>query len=594
MTHKTLPSAAAWWIFRKDVRLLWPLAVVFIGLEILLNVLTCLPLPYDANTGSRVEIGLTALAIMLIWALLVTLIVQQDPLPGSNQDWVVRPIRRADLLFGKVLSAIILIHVPIFLTVTTACAITGFSFGQILPAALLDNLYMACVITMPVMAIAAVTRTVLEALLTALGVALGVALAFVLYTFIHRLLFHSLPETGIAVWHEVIWVGGLVSVLLIALTGIATLLISYGWRKVWFAKILFGCGIIVAAAALVLPWRLAYVVQQWLSPAPLARVVSLSFAPDAAPVLKQRNPEWTELMLRYTPKQNLPLIPSEAIEGIILPRAVRIVLPFKVTGVPENTFLHGDRVVLRITGPRGGVHRGSGWNFDLKVPKPGASLLGVAINIPKGLYEKLAHRPVNLRVEFALTLMRPRAFVLGIPSEARLPGLGRCAIRERAGTMGTIADVACMRVGLEPCITAAFDPSSGGGLMGDELLHCPLDYEPALLQRARQPINHFEVKVLPLVFGAAAGRTRFSVSTSHITLSEYLPLAHFMRSVALQDVDLANWRYRPKTPSAATRIPTSAIAFAGYSRAMKHGSLPGRSTPISAARKRLAPEGIPR
>ena len=562
MSHKTLPSAAAWWIFRKDVRLLWPLAVSFVALEILLNVLVSLPLPYDASAGSRVEIGLTALATLLIWALLVTLIVQQDPLPGSNQDWVVRPIRRADLLFGKVLSFIILIHVPIFLTVTAACVITGFTFGQILPAALLGNLYLACAVTMPVMAIAAVTRTVLEALLTALGVAFGVALAFVLYFFIHRLLFQSPPETGIAVWHEVIWVGGLVSVLLIALTGIATLLLSYGWRKALLAKILFSCGIIAAATALLLPWRLAYVVQQWLSPAPLARVVSLAFAPDAAPALKQRNPEWTELMLRYTPKQNLPLIPSESIEGIILPRAVRIVLPFKATGVPAGTILHGDHVALRITGPRGVVYRGSGWNFDLEVHKPGASLLGVAINIPKRLYEQLAHRPVNVRLEFALTLMRTRGFVLRIPSEARLPGLGRCAIREQAGAMGPIADVACMRVGLEPCITAAFDPSSGGGLMGDELLHCPLDYEPALLQRARQPINHFEVKVWPLVFGAAAGRTRFSVSTSHITLSEYLPLAHFMRIIALQDVDLANWRYRPKTRGTAAWVPSpSALRY---------------------------------
>ncbi len=562
MSHKTLPSAAAWWIFRKDVRLLWPLAVSFVALEILLNVLVSLPLPYDASAGSRVEIGLTALATLLIWALLVTLIVQQDPLPGSNQDWVVRPIRRADLLFGKVLSFIILIHVPIFLTVTAACVITGFTFGQILPAALLGNLYLACAVTMPVMAIAAVTRTVLEALLTALGVAFGVALAFVLYFFIHRLLFQSPPDTGIAVWHEVIWVGGLVSVLLIALTGIATLLLSYGWRKALLAKILFSCGIIAAATALLLPWRLAYVVQQWLSPAPLARVVSLAFAPDAAPALKQRNPEWTELMLRYTPKQNLPLIPSESIEGIILPRAVRIVLPFKATGVPAGTILHGDHVALRITGPRGVVYRGSGWNFDLEVHKPGASLLGVAINIPKRLYEQLAHRPVNVRLEFALTLMRTRGFVLRIPSEARLPGLGRCAIREQAGAMGPIADVACMRVGLEPCITAAFDPSSGGGLMGDELLHCPLDYEPALLQRARQPINHFEVKVWPLVFGAAAGRTRFSVSTSHITLSEYLPLAHFMRIIALQDVDLANWRYRPKTRGTAAWVPSpSALRY---------------------------------
>lgn len=562
MSHKTLPSAAAWWIFRKDVRLLWPLAVSFVALEILLNVLVSLPLPYDASAGSRVEIGLTALATLLIWALLVTLIVQQDPLPGSNQDWVVRPIRRADLLFGKVLSFIILIHVPIFLTVTAACVITGFTFGQILPAALLGNLYLACAVTMPVMAIAAVTRTVLEALLTALGVAFGVALAFVLYFFIHRLLFQSPPETGIAVWHEVIWVGGLVSVLLIALTGIATLLLSYGWRNALLAKILFSCGIIAAATALLLPWRLAYVVQQWLSPAPLARVVSLAFAPDAAPALKQRNPEWTELMLRYTPKQNLPLIPSESIEGIILPRAVRIVLPFKATGVPAGTILHGDHVALRITGPRGVVYRGSGWNFDLEVHKPGASLLGVAINIPKRLYEQLAHRPVNVRLEFALTLMRTRGFVLRIPSEARLPGLGRCAIREQAGAMGPIADVACMRVGLEPCITAAFDPSSGGGLMGDELLHCPLDYEPALLQRARQPINHFEVKVWPLVFGAAAGRTRFSVSTSHITLSEYLPLAHFMRIIALQDVDLANWRYRPKTRGTAAWVPSpSALRY---------------------------------
>lgn len=555
MSRETLPSTAAWWIFRKDAALLWPLAVVFIGLGILLNVLVYRTLPFGASGGGGVDIALAKFAVMLTWVLLVTLLVQQDPLPGSSQDWVVRPVRRADLLFGKLLGLLILIHIPIFLTIATACVTAGFRFARILPPALLGNLYGACLITLPVMAIAALTRTVLEAVLTALAVAVSVAVAFFLYAFIlHAFILHGPPETSFAVWHEVIWVWGVVSLFLIVSIGIATLVLSYVWRRVRAAKVLFSCGIFVAIAVLLSPWRLAYAVQQWLSPAAPARAVSLAFAPGAAAALDGRNPEWTELMLRYTPKQSLFLPSSEMMESIILPRTVRIVLPFKVNGVPAGTILHADHVALRITGPEGGVYRGPGWNFDLRVHAPGSSLLGVAINVPKALYDRLAHRPASLRLEFALTLIRPRAFELGIPSEGRLAGLGRCTVREQAGNMGPVPDVACMRVGLEPCVTAQFDPLPGG-LIGDEMLHCPLDYEPASLQGTLTLVNHFEIKVTPLVYNAVAGRAYFAVSKAHITLSEYVPVAHFMRTVALQDVDLAAWRYRPKTPIGAVIRP---------------------------------------
>jgi hypothetical protein len=46
--------------------------------------------------------SILGLVSLVATALLIVTVVQQDAIPGLTQDWLVRPIRRRDLLLSKV------------------------------------------------------------------------------------------------------------------------------------------------------------------------------------------------------------------------------------------------------------------------------------------------------------------------------------------------------------------------------------------------------------------------------------------------------------------------------------------------------------
>lgn len=565
MNRQALPSGAVWWIFRKDLALLWPLAALSIGLI----GLCATPLFQDVSGGRSVPRVVTAFACLIPWILLVTLIVQQDPTPGSDQDWLVRPVRRADVLAAKVLGVIAMIHVPLFLGVVTRDFAEGFRLAQAVPAALLINLQAACGITLPVMAVAATSRSVAEALITALVAAAGAAIAVLLYVGSFLVPFHTEPALGACPGVQWVWI--LATALLTILTGAMTILLAYLWRRVRAAKIVFCLGMALAVTVFLFPWRLAYAIGEWLAPAGPVPAVAISFAPDTAATFARRTPPWTSLLLRDDP-QNRFSYPVPLLENMkqtdVSSKEVRIALPFKVTGLPAGTILHGDAVAVRIKGQRRVVYRGMGWSFDVPAhAADGTELLGEAIDIPTDIYERLAHRTASVRIEFALTLMRRRSFALAIPSTALLPRLGRCTVRNQGGSAGPSLSVAslsveCMAVGRKPCVTVQFDPFSGNRT-GIEAVSCPLDYAPSLLSRlGLEPLNRFALQIPPSV-ATYGGSTLFSVSpaavtpSSAITLSEFWPVAHFVRSLAVKDVDLSAWRYRPKVSPPAANAPVS-------------------------------------
>ena len=67
---------------------------------------------------------------LLATAALVVMVVQQDAIPGLCQDWLVRPIRRRDLLLSKVLFVVLAAQGPIFLMEVAQGLAAGFPLGQ--------------------------------------------------------------------------------------------------------------------------------------------------------------------------------------------------------------------------------------------------------------------------------------------------------------------------------------------------------------------------------------------------------------------------------------------------------------------------------
>src|SRR5437867_3622807 len=89
--------------------------------------------------------------------------VHVDAIPGVRQDWLVRPIKRRDLLAAKLLFVILLVQGPILLTDFVGAAANGFPFAQSLSASLSHNVFWLATFYLPVLAFASLTRNFTEA-----------------------------------------------------------------------------------------------------------------------------------------------------------------------------------------------------------------------------------------------------------------------------------------------------------------------------------------------------------------------------------------------------------------------------------------------
>ncbi len=122
-----------WHIVKKDLKLWWPLALGLSSVHWLLDLMMLSRgrFGFDFYTG-ELSSGFTHISNLLGWVgilasgVVCTVIVQEDRLPGVRQDWLVRPIRRLDLLAAKFVTVLILVLLPTFLADFTEVSLSGF------------------------------------------------------------------------------------------------------------------------------------------------------------------------------------------------------------------------------------------------------------------------------------------------------------------------------------------------------------------------------------------------------------------------------------------------------------------------------------
>jgi len=179
-----------WHIFKKDWTLLWRFAV---GVGTLYVIETLAQLRIGRFRGAplaglgaagRADLALFTLtnvfptACMLASAFLIVAIVQQDAIPGVRQDWLVRPIRRLDLLVAKMLGVLLMVLGPIFVADFSGVLLNGFPIGQALTAAFGNAVWLWFAPFLAVFVLAALTQNFMEAVVggtavVALGFAMG-------------------------------------------------------------------------------------------------------------------------------------------------------------------------------------------------------------------------------------------------------------------------------------------------------------------------------------------------------------------------------------------------------------------------------------
>ena len=266
-------------IFKKDWKL-FRFHALLLALFQLANVVVLLfdPLSLESGNGLagmlHIVLPLTALAGGV--ALLVAL-CHEEAIPGVRQDWLVRPISRRDLVVSKVLSALIMVHLPMLAVDVLYGLGSDFPVMQSVAAALSRNILILVTITLPALAVASVSRNFSE------SVAIALALSSIAYLFLvgARSFRREIPTVDATAETGVAWIPTTLAYGLVFVAIIAVLSIQYKKRKTFLARIVVGVAAIVFwMVALFTPWETAFAIESRLSSRPDAgNDFTLSFDP---------------------------------------------------------------------------------------------------------------------------------------------------------------------------------------------------------------------------------------------------------------------------------------------------------------------------
>ncbi len=543
--NPSLPSMMAWQIFRKDWKLLWPLVLAAAAGQALLAMLLYRHEPYAASQPVNATAMLLSLGLGVAWCLLIVLAVQQDAIPGVDQDWLVRPIRRRDLLLAKILFIVLLVHGPAAAAHLLRGLAEGFGFGETLRAALLAAVELALMVSLPVMAIAALTRSVTEAALSALAVLFGLLLAALL---IHALLF---PFTHVFGFEDAVdgsgiaWVWRTLSHLWLLLAMAVVLALQYFRRSTRPSRLLFIGGLFIFMQISALPWRPAFALQQWLSARPdAARSVSLAFDPDRHVADADAGQLDTLLFAGDPEEKKAKKGKKKKADGEDIPQ---IVLPLQFSGLPAGLILHADRTALRLVDVDGHtLYRGNGHDFDLPAPDhgDGQALLYQSFRIPAAVVQKAGDRALRLELDYSLTLLRPHALP-PLPAQSSnrpLGTIGQCA--GRIDDTGDAIEVGCRAAGeLPPCLSMTLEQADGTQRNPEQFV-CEMNYQPAFLRFSMEPFDRSEAT---LPFRDPTGAVHYPVDKARlhdaqVAISVYEPEAHFSRHLVIAQLRLRDWQ----------------------------------------------------
>jgi hypothetical protein len=248
-------------ILRKDWRLLWPMitvtALIQLGLE-------WTQYSYGLFGGAASLPQLTRL-LTVAWyaALAVTAIagVQRDALPSLDADWLIRPLRRTDLLLAKLVFILVAIVAPMLLLDFARATAMGFPASASLFAITIKEALVVADVLIPVMALAAVANGMTELLI--FGAALALVYAAAQGADSLLLGNRSCPTCDTSIqWIQHLW-----QHIAILLGAVLILGLQYYRRATAVSRACGLAGAVVLALAQ-LPWSTAFAIQRALSPVP--------------------------------------------------------------------------------------------------------------------------------------------------------------------------------------------------------------------------------------------------------------------------------------------------------------------------------------
>jgi hypothetical protein len=546
-----------WQIVNKDWKLLWPMVALVTAIQVGLEWAVYNAGLFGEDPAAAALLRPLTLAWFVGIAALVAAVVHQDAIPGVDQDWLIRPLKRTHLLLAKLAFVALSVSLPMFVSNLADALATGFSLVPALEAALLKDLFVFACFVVPVMALAATTRNMTE--LVVIGAALVVAFSssLSLSAFFFGADWCPTCNTGMSWLQHLVQHGGV-------LAGAGVILgLQYYRRRSDIARALA----LVGAVALVfaqLPWSTAFKIERWITGGAAAGVVLdvVPGGPDAtgatdatdatgatgAAVAGGRGPgprQTTQMLLHGRVDQAVDYWRRRA-RPVNAP--VELDVPVRTTGASADELLLADRIEIHLFGGDGRLlYRGdnAGALATLLTPYPGRSVqspeaIYQTIEVPGRVYRGAAQTPVRLQLDYSLTLMKVVAEhkLAAIDGELQSNDIGFCA---------TLVDrnavyLRCKTIDQAPfCYSATLYGS--GGRHNPEVLKCTPDYRrhlPAFmhvlgLYGVDMPLRDRNGEVNYEIDASALGE-------AHVLFKVYGESDHFERRLAVSVSGLEGWR----------------------------------------------------
>lgn len=507
-----------WRIFRKDWAQLWPLVAILAAIQAA-NAAFWFELgPFEEPRGLVVVARILSYLVLLGAAVLITAAVQEDVLIGVSQDWLVRPIRRGALLGAKLLFVLISVHAPMLLADLAHGIASGFSPRDTIGAALGRSAYLALIFDLPVLAIAALSRTMVQAAATMLAIWLVVAIGIA----VGILLRHGAPPpfaaSGMQWMTPAFW-----SLLAIgAATSIVRL--QYHRRATFRARAILWGAVLLAPLLSFSTWAAAFSIQRLLSPDPaIAQPLAIRFEPDLG---------------------------RSATEPALTP-AGTVLLPLAITGVAPGAIVMSDRAFIRLVGPDGTtLYRGRttiniGYGDDFPVGTDGGAELRIhqRIAVPERIYQMVRATAVRAELDYSLTLFRVIAenSLSALNGAGRFTALGWC--RTAIDADGDDIQLGCIKLGGAPqCVTVALE-NPRNGRRNPETPYCEPDYSPLSPHLYPDAMSHFgaDIQFKDLQHLAKYPVDGSQLAAARVSLKSYEPVAHFTRHLVIANIRLEDW-----------------------------------------------------
>lgn len=515
-----------WHIFKKDWKLLWRYAVVVWTVQLIFG---WMQFAMDSSESRMLERMMDTLGALplLASAFLLSAAVHQDAIPALRQDWLVRPVRPGDLLAAKLLFAFITVNGPILLGDVFQGLAHGFSFSLVVGPAISRGIFLIIGFTLPVLVLAALTRTTMEAAIGATGF-------FICVSGFQQLLLSRSPNALQLRWSGVSWVPASL-VLVIAIFGAGAILWGqYSMRKTLFSRWLAASVVVLCLLTQFMPWGTAFAIQERLSPSRVTpSPILISFDPTLG---KFRHPSGIndeELDRRRR------LFNDES--------PVTVYLPLSIEGLPGNAVLNIDRSEIRMIDANGKtVDLGLGDPLVVHEDAPGSETpIHHAMKVRRDLYDRIKDQPIRLEIDYSSTLLRLGGsdVIPAVGADKKLALLGRCTTR--VDDSETLVEVHCFNPGnLPSCVTVLLEHAPSGR-RNPESTFCQPEYAP-YFGFGQYGLDALSRSGVTLRFRYSDGSVQYPVSGQQLEQSQvrfkvYQPQDHFTTRLVIPQITLREW-----------------------------------------------------